>query len=1483
MIEQRPAQLEFGPGPDLRLRRVHLRSVGPRAARMDPFDLDHTTADGTASRVLWSLTNTGGKTTLLRLITSVIVPGARAQMGGANIGEYVDNGDTAHVVLEWESSGTGRFVTAAVYEWPNRRRPPGTPSMSDLKKFFYTFRCGPIGVDDLPFAVDGRKRTLEEYRTELRELFSSAGALLAPATQLGEWAKVLDSQTPLDPELFRYQMRMNDDESGAEALVRKLGSPDALVRFFIQALNDDTSVTDFNDTLRGYAQQSQRRSAWTAETAFCDALVAGLAPLAGAERRRLDATSHRDGTALALAELAGQLQGRIGADEARRLQLTGLESVAADEEQTLDSQLKRRSDVRQQLLLEEARFDAAAADAALEAALAAQEAAELDRNAWAATGTVARLREARSAVKVCEADYEDAEGQLLPLRTATDRAAGVLAAKYASLAGDADGRAVAETRARKAAEKDLVGAGKRRRNADKEIHKVDADIAEVKRLALELTDARRDAVAAGHLDATESAVTAEQRWDAVLSTADEQRQSLEAAKLSAAARVETAAATTEETAQLLRDARDDRRDADRRLSGYRSELATTSGDPDVAAVTAELLGTDLDGPGTAAALGQDARRHAAEAEHRASVAGTELAEVEAGLDRVNRGQLVSTAADIEAVRSLLVEARIGAVTGWEWLERNIRDVAERRTWIESRPELANGVIITDPQTLDAARELIAAAAPETRIAVHVAPVTATTQAAEGTAGFVVVPHQALWDRAGLEEMRLLMEARRTELSERALAAGAAAETYRRAGGALDAFARRYAHTDETRLEQDATGAAAAEASAASTDEDARTELAVARSEFDAHQNDLLALAESVTIARVAVGECRRLAQLEERTSAAQQQRPVLDERLQRARKEAAAAEEAEGVASAEVTAAVERGTAATGEAQRFRERQAEVAAEPADDVDDRPLVDLESEWRSLREKLTAEEAGSDHAIRLDQAKQRLGDARAEADELDPAARSGAEERLGRLEGASVSSRAAQLQRAEKTLSGANRAHAGADSRAASAAQLVTDREPDDRQVHAPLAPEWVPADRDGAIALIDRVDALTAQDRAALTVVRARLQAVRGQLDEARSDLAKFQLEFDRLDSQPVDGLAAFAGTVEDAADAARNAVGQHRDALAEHQRAQDAWREAVDVVRAVARDAEWVSIDAPIKARCLNAAPDEIGGEAEDWARQLTVRSASLHADLEELDKHRHALVVSLEDLCRTQLRLLAEVTSCSRLPDGLDEMSGHAAFKIDFEKAPPAEARAKLAARVDRWAVALANDPKAVGRGEQRWTWLADAARDLVVERPRAGAWSVQVLKPVIDGTVEYRTPDRIEIEFSGGQELTLAVLLYCTLSQVRAQNRTGGARPPGVLLLDNPFGKASNATLIRIQQALATRAGLQLICATALADPSVKTAFDGDDGRVLELRNDRDQRHGLQYLRLRDPAVSSTVQAAVTRGRDPEDPDGHLDAVAYSVTRT
>jgi hypothetical protein len=150
-------------------------------------------------------------------------------------------------------------------------------------------------------------------------------------------------------------------------------------------------------------------------------------------------------------------------------------------------------------------------------------------------------------------------------------------------------------------------------------------------------------------------------------------------------------------------------------------------------------------------------------------------------------------------------------------------------------------------------------------------------------------------------------------------------------------------------------------------------------------------------------------------------------------------------------------------------------------------------------------------------------------------------------------------------------------------------------------------------------------------------------------------------------------------------------------------------------------------------------------------------------------------------------------------------------------------------------------------------------------------------------YCPPDRIPHEFSGGQELTLAVLVYCALSGVRSAHRPGGARPPGTLILDNPFGSASAENLIAMQQGLAAHTGLQLVCATGLNDAGVDAAFTGTGSAIVKLRNDGDLRRNLSFLRLRTRVVDGIdIDKAVTAGRDPGATQDWVDATSYEVRR-
>lgn len=100
------------------------------------------------------LENGGGKSVLLKLIFSVMLPGHRNTLGGASSGvlrKFLLADDCGHVALEWQHTLTGECVVVGkVSEWRGRQ------VSNDPRKFaeaWYSFRPGPgMSLDSLPVA-----------------------------------------------------------------------------------------------------------------------------------------------------------------------------------------------------------------------------------------------------------------------------------------------------------------------------------------------------------------------------------------------------------------------------------------------------------------------------------------------------------------------------------------------------------------------------------------------------------------------------------------------------------------------------------------------------------------------------------------------------------------------------------------------------------------------------------------------------------------------------------------------------------------------------------------------------------------------------------------------------------------------------------------------------------------------------------------------------------------------------------------------------------------------------------------------------------------------------------------------------------------------------------------------------------------------------------------------------------------------------------
>ncbi|MYQ34655.1 hypothetical protein GTW65_27145, partial [Streptomyces sp. SID4956] len=144
------------------------------------------------------------------------------------------------------------------------------------------------------------------------------------------------------------------------------------------------------------------------------------------------------------------------------------------------------------------------------------------------------------------------------------------------------------------------------------------------------------------------------------------------------------------------------------------------------------------------------------------------------LGALGDGGLLPPGPDVLATVEFLGEHGIPALPGWRYLAQAV-DPADHARVLAARPELVDGVVITDPDSHVRAREALSGAALLPRSAVAVgtaAALLAPTPASDSGDVFLVPPNPAMHDEHAADEERQALRARATERDEeiRALAA-----------------------------------------------------------------------------------------------------------------------------------------------------------------------------------------------------------------------------------------------------------------------------------------------------------------------------------------------------------------------------------------------------------------------------------------------------------------------------------------------------------------------------------------------------------------------------------------------------------------------------------------------------------------------------------------------------------------------------------------
>ncbi|MFJ1648801.1 hypothetical protein [Streptomyces sp. NPDC088258] len=1489
------------------------------------------------------LENGGGKSVLLKLIFSVMLPGHRNTLGGASSGvlrKFLLADDCGHVALEWQHTLTGELVVVGkASEWRGRQ------VSNDPRKFaegWYSFRPGPgLSLDSLPVAEStavrppvegvsgarGRRRTMKGFRDAITE----AGKVY-PHLDI-HWEEIHDrwnehlGELGLDPELFRYQREMNADEGEAAGLFAVKKDSD-FTDLLLRAVTDTRDTDGLADLVGGFGNKLGRRAELTAERDF----TAGSVDLLGriveatgtrARARDVHAGAERRGRTLVrrLAARSDEERGRT-ADLAQRVTAAAHTVTAAEEERG------RGALIAAELAYRHASLALTAAEKRAAAQRRELTEARTLHSAWQAAENVLRHRaaadrSARVAVAIREAERDAAPALAARATAAADlvRALHAAAEEGERLANEEEERSATLQESGEAAHRDATSAATEAQRARSEAGHLRQRLAEVEQETAEAVragwlddtapdaDPARAALAAS--DAEKSAVAA---WD---TARDAARSAAELARESASAesRAELAAARAVDGARAARQAYDAERGAAASIGGD-ERLAELLSLPAPAGASAtfpgQRAGTEDAAPGAGTPVrgahgvlsaqgglsAEDLDRYADElrelldrsvtsAERHLFELRTAAADDARILGALGDGGLLPPGPDVLATVEFLGEHGIPALPGWRYLAQSV-DPADHAAVLAARPELVDGVVITDPDSHVRAREALSGAAllPRSTVAVGtaaalLAPVPAPETADDGV--FLVPPNPAMHDEHAADEERHALRSRAAARDEEIRALAARLSGDRSLAARLGSWR---ADCPPGMLTELAAGATAAEEAARSADA-ALAEARTVRAEAEEAAADTARVRderqETAQRARRAADVLSGLAhRLRERSGWQAKLRELTDDAAEYEARAAVCLERARA-ADEDRRAAQRAGDDARRTARALRAERAEIAGAPEYIPAPDPGTPRAS-LPALREAYRAasqlyEKVGVGADLRAEQARAESDEsaALAELDRLTNKVRTRAAQLLESTDGADGPSRQAAAARAEALVQ-------MLESRASTASEQLgrfrgeAERlAPEDGEAHTELPEERIPADADEAQTLLRtattelavRTEALESA-RAAhgelLHAHRAAEDAVGGFEETAAllRDLLRGTVADDGGDEAAPQPPEPYPGTLEEARQSTAEARRSLRGCASDLSAAEGAVRETCDVLVRHANSTRYEQVRTPARQQIRELPASALPEHAASWAEAFAPRLRVLTDELAQLERNRDSIVDRLRGLVESALTTLRSAQRLSRLPEGLGEWSGQEFLRIRFEEPDRVTLTERLGEVVDEATRAALKK-----NSDLRRDGMSLLLRGVQAALQPKGI-AVEILKPDAVLRAERVPVGQMGDVFSGGQLLTAAIALYCTMAALRSNDRGRDKhRHAGTLFLDNPIGRANATYLLELQRAVSDALGVQLLYTTGLFDTTALAEFP----LVIRLRNDADLRAGLKYI---------SVEEHLRPGLPQRDPDGETVHGEITATR-
>ncbi|MEV6358149.1 hypothetical protein [Streptomyces hydrogenans] len=1493
------------------MRNVRLENTGHRDAGFKSLVVDlmggTVLVDGrrvttAQDAVLW-LRNGGGKSTLLALIFSLVLPHKLDFIGraeGKSLADYVPGEQVSHVIIEWGDSSHPEagavLVTGGVYQWQGGQRPADVAANWErLERRWYIFRPlpGVLEMGSLPVRTAEGQLSLTSYVKALETAGKTHRRLnLVVALDQYMWAEQLAS-SGLDPELFKVQRDMNKDEGGITSLFAFKTCED-FADFLIDMVVDEAVPQAARSSLSKHADKLALRPDRELEGRFLAEAVLRLRPVQKATAG-LAGAQQVLGRQVALARRAGE-HVRVRGGQLER-EAGELNDHAADAGREAEAAAARGVELEREVAgLEEAVGRARVAERARTEERCRREAAEAKAHSagWKQVPQVLELSEHEDALRQVDRMLEELSVEQAPLREAMEVAGARLLTR---LTGELErlGEEVPRLRAVRADAQSEVEQADEARMAAAEA-KGDA------RRRAEAAQARSDeieqSVAAargeGLLREGESVQQAMDRAAGEEAVAQEEQRGGKEQRERARVRRSELVAERQRCEKSLGETRRRHEEVWEELNAAYKERDALGAEPRLGEL-AGVEGQGLDLAAVGAELVDLLEQQVEAADAAAAGERAQALEDRRVRDALERSGFCPAPREVEEAVSALQAAGVsGAMSGLEFL-RDTVPAHRHDEVLAAAPHLIGGVVVCDPvpETDLAAVVRRAGLSPCGVVAVG------TREQVTGLVGsevrFTLMPvHPAVLDADAadreLERLSSRMEALDGRLKalagqrdrDRALAARLRAHLCAFMPQAQAALEQRLGDLDEEVTELTARAQDLQVQAADVEDEDCRATVRI-----EASAKKLAAFAMLMPRLRSLAAGCDALPGLVDTVrrarGAEREQQALLEElalRYQAAQRHAAVA--ADRVKECE-RLVVRR----SGEVQQLR------SVLPEDLVDRAARAEQSAaSLRTLGERWTQARQDWENGIgdkvlqeRRTATQQQVARLNRDLDK-DPESRKLACALAEKANGADSERLQEQI--------GAAEAGQVAAAEAASEAAVLHRQAREAHQRACQAVERFVPALVPLAVGCVDegehRLEKARAHLQQALETERhcrleettlgrkadraagdarllAQIMSMLGSAADRHEDTA------DKADAgEPAEdltdavllenhGLSATTAMSMQPADAehvCKDITAAVEHAGREHTAALKALDKAVRAVERLAQDPQYLQVvDGRVRARMNQALsqPRRLGeflGDIEEREREVTEL-------LEEMAGDQAMVVGSCTTMVESVLDDLKEVARHSRLPQGLGNWSGHHFLSFEVRHWPrEEELERRLGKEIDHMIAALPAGKG--GRASALPEAMPLAKRLVLAALGGRGNIVAKIIKPAQNlDTVEGESVTAIRT-FSGGEKLTVSVLLYCTLARMRAAQRDrripGGI---GTLIMDNPFGKANYGPFIALQRRVATAQGIQLVYATGINDLPVLGRFP----LIIRLRNGLDLRTRRRYVQVAERYGDAVARAAEQAG--------------------